>query len=300
MLEKIVYELINIQCCKKFNYTATAWLLSSRSVETNLLCFSKYVTKCMDDQRQVDAVYTDFSKAFDRIDQKILINKLSEVGVGADICRWVASYICGRTSKVSVLSHKSGPINITSGVPQGSHLGPLLFNIFINDVGTCFKFSKFLIYADDIKLFNSVEDCWKMQEDINRLSEYCASNSLNLNLNKCNKITFTKNKNVISFDYTINNVRLQVVNEVRDLGVIMDGKWCFNSHIEKIISYSLKLLGLIKRNCKDFKNSKSLLSLYYAYIYSKLNFASSIWSPSGITYINRLERVQNKFLRFLS
>ena len=123
---------------------------------------------------------------------------------------------------------------------------------------------------------NSVEDCWKMQEDINRLSEYCASNSLNLNLNKCNKITFTKNKNVISFDYTINNVRLQVVNEVRDLGVIMDGKWCFNSHIEKIISYSLKLLGLIKINCKDFKNSKSLLSLYYAYIYSKLNFASSI------------------------
>ena len=80
----------------------------------------------------------------------------------------------------------------------------------------------------------------------------------------------------------------------------MDGKWCFNSHIEKIISYSLKLLGLIKRNCKDFKNSKSLLSLYYAYIYSKLNFASSIWSPSSITYINRLERVQNKFLRFLS
>lgn len=211
----------------------------------------------MDKRVRVDAIYTDFSKAFDKISHRILIDRLADVGVSGFLLRWIWSYLRDREQVVTVNGYQSNPFDVPSGVPQGSHLGPLFFIIYLNDIGKCFLNCKFLLYADDLKMFCPVEhpsDCQKIQEDLDRLAAYCSKMDLFLNLEKCVAITYTRNKSFVCHSYLVNNTQLKTVSEIKDLGVIMDSKLLFKFHIEKIINESNKMLGFIKRNTKYFRN----------------------------------------------
>lgn len=139
----------------------------------------------------------------------------------------------------------------------------------------------------------------KFQQDLLRLEHYCRDNKLFLNPDKCFCISFTKNKLKIKSPYSINDVDLRRVAEVRDLGVTLDEGWSFRTHMERVISESNRITGFIKRNSSDFKNPGSIISLYYAFVHSKLSFASVVWNPRYNIHITRLERVQNRFLRYL-
>ena len=149
---------------------------------------------------------------------------------------------------------RSACLDVTSGVPQGSHLGPLLFVLFLNDMGICFldSNSMYSLYADDLKIstvINSPLDTVKLQADLNRFSEYCALNRLHLNVDKCNYIVFSRlslsrNPNM---DLSLNNIQLKRVNVVKDLGVTLDSKLLFEPHIEAIIRKALRNLGFILR-----------------------------------------------------
>lgn len=143
-------------------------------------------------------------------------------------------------------------------------------------------------------------DCHKIQQDINRLQKYCIDSQLFLNPSKCHSISFTKKVNKIIYTYRINSTDLGQVSEVRDLGVTLDTKWSFKFHIERIINDSNKMVGFINRNARDFSDPKMLISLYYAFIHSRISFASVIWNPRYAVHINRIERIQNKFLKFLA
>ncbi|KAG6442757.1 hypothetical protein O3G_MSEX002469 [Manduca sexta] len=136
--------------------------LSKKSTETNLCEFIDFITNAMDDRCQVDVVYTDYSKAFDRIHHDILVSKLYHFGIHGDLLRWVDSYLRDCCQAVTVKGFSSTFTPVPSGVPQGSHLGPLLFNIFVNDVGEIFKNTDFSLYADDQKIYKIVktlDDC---------------------------------------------------------------------------------------------------------------------------------------------
>lgn len=275
----------------------------NRSIESNLLSYAEDIVVALDNQCQTDAIYTDFSKAFDKIDHGILLRKLEKVGICGNLLRWIKSYITNRSQLVTVHGYKSLPYSITSGVPQGSHLGPLLFIIYINDIKECIINCKFLLYADDLKIYRVVEsefDCLRIQSDLDRLNDYCLSNNLFINYSKCHSISFTRNKNIINFSYKIKDTLIKKVEVIKDLGVFLDSKWSFERHVELLVNSCNKMLGFISRTSKPFKNSKTCITLYYAFIYSKLNFASSIWCPHYTTYINRIENIQNKFLRFLA
>ncbi|KAJ8708432.1 hypothetical protein PYW07_010557 [Mythimna separata] len=177
-----------------------------RSTNTNLLLFSSFLFDSVDDRVQVDAVYTDFCKAFDKVDHEILLNKISFNGIRGNLLRWFASYITNRSQRVVINGHKSNIAQVTSGVPQGSILGPLLFILYINDITQCFRNTKFLLYADDLKVYRPIQqanDCLLLQQDLDRLSSYCQKNKLHLSLPKCNFINFTKNKIVIKYIYTL-------------------------------------------------------------------------------------------------
>lgn len=158
------------------------------------------------------------------------------------------------------------------------------------------------MYADDLKIFfkiRTLNDCYALQRDLNRLSKFCEENDLFLNMAKCNSVSFSRNHQIISFDYKINNVALQKVNQVKDLGVIFDSKLSFNAHVEKVVNACNRMLGYIMRQCQHFKNQKSLIVLYNAYIFSKLNFATVIWNPQYSVYIDRLEKIQYRFVKYL-
>lgn len=276
--------------------------VSGRSTITNLALFSNYVLNSFESKNQVDAIYTDFSKAFDSVDHSTLIHKLKLYGLHSTLLDWLSSYLMGRSQKVIINNTFSRSIQCSSGVPQGSHLGPLLFNIFINDITTVIKYSQYLLYADDLKLFlkiNCLHDCKLLQDDLNHVSEWCKLNCLKLNIKKCNAISFYRSYIHISFDYTIDSNVLSCVENIKDLGVILDKNYSFKSHMDYVIGRANSTVGFIKRNCVDFSDPYALLCLYISLVRSILEYADVIWNPGFKTCSDRLEKVQRRFTRFI-
>lgn len=252
------------------------------------------------DRAQVDAVYTDFKKAFDKVDHELLLNKIAYNGIRGNLLRWFVSYIQNRSQKVVVNGFHSGNIAVTSGVPQGSILGPLLFIVFINDIKQCFQNSKFLLYADDLKAYKvirTIDDCISFQHDLDRLTAYCNMNKLQLSIPKCNYITFTLKINVTNFTYRLCNASLTKLTTLRDLGILLDTKLCLNLHIDNIVSKAFKMYGFVMRSSIDFQRTSTYLYLYKTLVRSQLEYAVPIWNPFYNKYVEAIERVQRKFLR---
>jgi Reverse transcriptase (RNA-dependent DNA polymerase) len=144
---------------------------------------------------------------------------------------WFSSYLSGSTQTVRIGINKSSQIIVKSGVPQGSHLGPLLFLLFINDIIFVLRSMSVLLYADDMKLFMPIidrNDCDRVQMDLENVCEWCEMNKLYLNISKCKVITFSRARSTEYFDYSLNGLILERVNDIRDLGVVLS----FEKHID--------------------------------------------------------------------
>ena len=218
---------------------------------------------------QADSVYTDFSKAFDNVCHDILLRKLYAYGIPGNLYNWLCSYLKDRILFVKINDHISSSIHVTSGVPQGSHLGPVLFNLFINDIVRVFRGVQTLLFADDLKIFltiNNIDDCIILQENLNRLHDWCNSNMLHLNIGKCQVIRFHKTKSPIIFDYHINQTTLEAVKHLKDLGVTFSEDLCFNLHIEEIVAKAMRILGFVLRLSSDLQNLDSFRLLFVSLI----------------------------------
>lgn len=277
--------------------------IKARSTLTNLVSFVEDLAAGVDRGRSYDAIYTDFSKAFDRVSHEMLLHKLSSIGIAGMFLKWCKSYLSDRQSIVVAGGHKSKEFRAISGVPQGSHLGPIFFNIFINDVGKCINNSKFLMFADDLKIYrivNSSEDAALLQSDLCNLVLWCRANGMSLNPSKCHVVRFSRKKNVPYRVYHINQEPLNEVSHTRDLGVILDSKLRFNLHIDNVATKAFKMLGFILRICKDFKNPITKITIFSCLVRSILEYCSTVWNPHYSVYIKRLESVQKRFLWHLT
>lgn len=273
-----------------------------RGVESNLITFTELILSAMDENTQVDAIYTDFAKAFDKICHDTLLFKLWQLGIHGDLFRWIRSYIGNRSQAVVLCGYRSAYKNIPSGVPQGSHLGPLLFIIYVNDLTKSINHSNVLLYADDTKIYKVIKDMNDsalLQSDLNDFVEFCNSSNLFLNLNKCFVISFTRSKNPIVYPYKICGHDLDRVSEIRDLGVVMDSKLSFIPHVDKIVANSYKFLGFILRVGKPFKNASTYKLLFNSYVRSRLEFASPVWNPHQRVHQDKIEKLQRKFVKSL-
>lgn len=274
-----------------------------RSTATNLMTFSEFLHRTLDDHGQVDVVYTDFEKAFDKVSHTILFQKLRNSGIHGNLLRWVISYILNRTQIVKIGSSMSKDIRATSGVPQGSHLGPLLFLLYINDINSTLRCCEFELFADDLKIYSVVNcdnDCLVLQNELERFASYCDVNKLNLNLKKCCVVSYTKRTvSFRTFDYQLNNSTLIRSSEIKDLGVYFNQKLNFNKHIDKIVNKSLQMLGFLIRICSKFKQIQPIKNIYRSIVRSQLEYCSVIWNPHYKLHINELESVQRRFCRYV-
>lgn len=136
-----------------------------------------------------------------------------------------------------------------------------------------------------------------LQHDLNKISEWCMVNGMSLNVKKCVVMSLTHSPNKRTFDYVLNDVILERVAFMKDLGVIIDEKLSFKEHINMITRKSYQMLGFIFRCGKYFSHQSSLLILYNALVRNRLEYCSTVWNPIYDNSINQIERVQKKFTR---
>lgn len=273
--------------------------VKGRSTTSNLVEFVSNVTNLVEGGQQIDALYLDFSKAFDSLDHGILVGKLLKYGLDNKSVAWFTSYLDGRQLRVRTGTSLSDPFRACSGVPQGSHLGPLLFLVYIQDlidelVGTNASF-----FADDLKIYqpiSKVDDCSLLQSHLNRVAVWSRTNCLSLNAKKCQTISFSRRHTHIDFTYSVDGVNLQRVSTVKDLGVHIDSKLTFKTHIDFIVAKCYSTLGLIRRFGRNFNDIDVMRSLYCTLVRPLIEYASPTWSSHLSTYTARLESCQKRFL----
>lgn len=272
-----------------------------RSIETNLATYVNKIQLAFEAGEQVDTIYTDFAKAFDKVNHDILLSKLLLFGLSDHLVNIISSYLINRMQFISYYGTNSKPFLATSGVPQGSNLGPLLFLIFVNDLPQKIS-TDCLLYADDLKLFKQIDninDSLQLQKDIDIICDWSVQNKLPFNVNKCSIMTYSRAKNPKLHVYTMKGSILKRNKEIKDLGILFQPDLSFKNHVDCITSRSYKLLGFIKRATYDFKNIQVIKNLYNSLLRSHLEFGSAIWNPSIKNLKQIIETIQNKFIKYI-
>lgn len=272
------------------------------STTSNLLNFMMYVVPNVDAGVQVDAAYFDFKKAFDLVDNDILLEKLAAIGCTPKLLQFFANYMRDRRQFVEYAGCKSELYYTRSGVSQGSNVGPLSFIIMINDLPEAVRVATCLLFADDLKLLMVIKDksdCARLQQDIDYVAEWSRKNKLQFNVKKCSVITFSRMREPHHHEYKLEGTSIERVEKVRDLGVRLNTELTFRDHIVNVCKKSYRSLGFVLRRASGFTNIKAVAALYNALIRTQLEYNAVIWTPHETKYSLMLERIQNKFTRFL-
>jgi hypothetical protein len=154
----------------------------------------------LDNKCQVDTLYLDFAKAFDKVNHELLLLKLS-FGISGNLLSWPRDYLSGRYQRVTVLGETSNPLPVLSGVSQGSILGPLPFLVYVYDLPDCVSSSSSLaMFADDCKCYHPIkcsQDAEVLQSDINAIHSWCKEWQMSLNHSKCGLLSITRNSETL-------------------------------------------------------------------------------------------------------
>ena len=273
--------------------------LSKKSTTTNLLeCLDKW-TKNFDDGRQTDIIYLDYSKCFDTVCHSKLVYKLSKYGISNSALNWITSFLTDRVQHVKINNSMSSPANVLSGVPQGSVLGPVLFLCFSADLQHVVKYSNISIYADDTKLFKAIDnvlDCLLLQQDLNAICKWADTWQLRLNPDKTKRLTIGKIK--FDYDYVLNDVNIEIVDSMCDLGIQVQANLKYTRQCNAVIKkayYSIRnMFNAFKGHTCNF-----YVYMYTCYIRPLLESSSQVWSPIQKGNIDKIENVQRHFTKRL-
>jgi len=266
---------------------------------TNLLLFLDKILRSVDEGFCVDVVFLDLAKAFDKVPHQRLLEKLKKHGIRGKLLRTIGDWLSNRKQRVCIKGKWSGWEEVWSGVPQGSVLGPLLFLIFINDLeenvhGQVFKF------ADDTKIFRHIRDGMdsiKLQKDLDTITEWADKWQMEFNVSKCKVMHLGKSNPRNA--YHMRGNRLNVVEQEKDLGIIISDDLKASQQCLYAFNKANKVLGMIRRTIKN-KEPKIMLSLYKTLVRPHVEYCSSAWSPLYKKDKELIERIQHRFSKMVN
>ena len=271
---------------------------NKRSCVTQLLEVLNDFSRLVEKGECIDVIYLDFSKAFDTVPHQRLISKLRANGITDNLLNWINSFLSGRKQRVRVNSAYSKFAPVSSGIPQGSILGPLLFIIYINDLSNDAKCTC-KIFADDTKIYDTDNNHTLIQNDLLSFLKWSEKWLLKFNKAKCSVLHMGKNnkqnKYYMDMEQTI---ELKSIDSEKDVGVTFSKDLKFNQHISNIIKKSNQLTGLIKRSF-TYTDKHMLLKLYKSIVRPHLEYANVIWHPFYKNQLEALEKVQRRYTKFI-
>ena len=272
---------------------------NKRSCLTNLLQFLETVGNNVDDGNPVNVIYLDFKKAFDTVPHKRLIIKLQNLGICGDLLNWIKEWLSDRQQRVVINGVTSEWVNVLSGVPQGSVLGPILFIIYINDLD-CDIANDIFKFADDTKLLGKVgndELLGKLQADLERIILWSEKWQMEFNENKC-KIMYIGKNNKKEPLFLGQNLLVHT-REEKDLGIMISDDLKVQSQCIKAANTGNKILGMIYRTFTN-KTKNIMLQLYKSLVRPHLDYCSQAWNPHFKKDSDLLERVQRRATRMIT
>ena len=302
VLERCIYNRISPLISNKLHNMQHGFI-KGKSTCTQLLKFINDVGKSLDSTGQTDILYLDFAKAFDTVPHNLLLYKLRRFyGFGGLLLKWFSSYLSNRYQCVVLPGGQSSWLPVTSGVPQGSILGPLLFLLYINDLPTHVTHSQIVLFADDTKIYmpiNNISDCVKLQEDLNSLMSWSIKWKMLFNISKCKVLTVTQRKNPVIFDYCMDSTHLLRCANIKDIGVFVGSKLNWSTHIESVVNKTNRVMGVIRRTVGYSAPTSVKRQLYISLARSCLEYCSQVWSGTSSENIQLIERVQRSATKYI-
>ena len=270
-----------------------------RSCETQLIMLIEDLARNASVGKQTDIILLDFSKAFDKVNHSKLLWKLHQYGIRGHVLNWVRAFLGSRSQRVVIEGEESESIPVTSGVPQGSVLGPILFLIYINDLPdeVC---SQVRLFADDTALYLTMESedsGSTLQSDLDILSMWETRWDMEFNPSKCQVVHVTGSKRPVKRDYILHGQVLESVTCAKYLGVDISCSLTWNSHIDRITGSANRTLGFVRRNIKT-RMSKVRETAYNTLVRPQLEYASAVWDPHNKNRISQIEQVQRRAARW--
>jgi len=307
IFEKLMFSRLNsflkghnILCNNQFGFR------KNNCTSDAILEFVDHVITSLHNRKTLISVFLDFSKAFDTVDHKILMDKLNHLGIRGMIGRWFQSYLSNRSQYVLVDTSVSNVCLINRGVPQGSVLGPLLFLIYINDMSKSCDRLKLVHFADDTTAFAAHNDVVTLVEEtngqLNRVQEWLRANRLSLNIVKTSCMFITDRRALLE-NAPVIRIGNEVVKEVEHtkfLGVYLDNRLNFAIHTDALCKKLSRSIGVLNR-LTDLAPPRVKLSIYNSLIFSHLIYGIVAWGGSSVSNVQRIDKLlkrAGKIVRF--
>ena len=304
-ISKLFERAIHCQISEYFDKTFNPFLAAFRAgygCQTTLLKVIEDWKKSLDENKYIAAILMDLSKAFDCLPHDLLLLKMKTYGMSSQALDLIKSYLSDRHQCVKLGNFRSHFEQIYKGVPQGSILGPILFNIFLNDIFMFVGKSKLYNYADDNTLSASDQNpenvVSALTHDSKNLIDWFRLNQMQANPDKFQGIAIGKK----SFDeiksLRLGGTEIKFDEEVKLLGVTIDFKLNFNTHISTLCKKASKQLNCLKRLGK-YLTRLGKLTIYHSFILSNFNYCPLAWHFCSESNTKKMERIQERALRFI-
>ena len=300
-------EIVNHLALNKLIRESQHGFRTNRSCLSNLLEYLNILTKLLDEGKNIDMIYLDFAKAFDKVPAQRLLKKIRGHGIEKKSLKWISNWLSERLQRVVLLGEASDWAEVLSGVPQGSVLGPLCFIIFINDIDLAIDILLSILFkfADDTKAGRVVAtgtDQSELQNELNKFLEWAETWQMSFNSSKC-KVMHLGRRNP-GFSYTMGGhapagTILESVKEEKDVGVWISDNLKPSHQCAKAAKKANSVLGQMSR-AVTYRDRLTWVGLYKQYVRPHLEYCAQAWSPWTEQDKGILESVQERAIRMVS